>query len=96
MSKPDFFDEIPPLDEKKDIVTIFCGAGAQTYVVKGASSVDEAIGASVRDYRVRFHLFHLEDDGIGKMSAKCNAIPKGCVVLDIGPLEPIDIPDKSA
>jgi hypothetical protein len=59
-------------DTKNFIVTLFSGAGIKNYGVRGAEDAEEAIRVSMRLYRNTLGLFHLPDDGIGKMSHKTN------------------------
>jgi len=67
----------------KHIITLFCGAGAKTYAVQNAESLKDAMTSALSDFRMHFHLFHLPEDGIGKMSATSNCTPPNCHVIDM-------------
>lgn len=65
------------------VIALFCNAGTQVYVIKNADDLEQAMRSAMSDYRTRFSLYHLAEDGIGKMNDTCVCTPPGCHVIDM-------------
>lgn len=79
------YDEVgKPINSKFNyVITLFSGGGTQVYVVKHADNLEDSMNSAISHYRKKFGLFHLPEDGIGKMNATSVGTPPNCHVIDM-------------